>query len=259
MSLMQVATNNNESPFDSIRRIDANGNEYWLARELMKLMGYSRWENFVKSIEQAKENMEIAGDDISIHIADSTNMVKRTQGGGRNLEDFKLSRYAAYHTALACDGRKSEVALAKKYFVVKTRQAEILENKLPEVPKLPVTRSVLEYVAMAERMGFSENPHIKLYAERLTIKEMGLLASKDVVNPDLNSEPLGRITTATVRAVELGYKINKDNGSQLGKWVKSKVKPLEQKIQEGQYMVFGYWSNNELDNAIHSYFTNKLT
>jgi len=68
---------------------------------------------------------------------------------------------------------------------------------------------------------------------------MGLLASKDAINPDIDSEPLGRITTATVRAVELGYKINKDNGSQLGKWVKSKVKPLEQKIQEGQYMVFG--------------------
>jgi hypothetical protein len=253
MSLMQVATNNNESPFDSIRRIDANGNEYWLARELMKLMGYLKWERFSGAIEMAKENLEIAGDIVSDHFFPLTG-----KSQGRDSQDYKLSRYAAYHVALTCDGRKSEVALAKKYFVVKTRQAEISESKPPKVPKLPVTRSVLEYVAMAERMGFSENPHIKLYAERLTIKEMGLLASKDAINPDVNSEPLARITTATVRAVELGYKINKDNGSQLGKWVKSRVKPLEQKIQEGQYMVFGYWANNELDNAIDSYFTNKL-
>jgi hypothetical protein len=251
------SNSNNDSPFDSIKRFDENGQEYWSARELMTVMGYLKWQFFIKSVDQAKENMELAGDVITDHLTPTRKMVKRTQGGGVDQEDFKLSRYAAYHTALACDGRKPEVALAKKYFVIKTRKAEILETQPAVSPQLPITRSVLEYIAMAEKMGFSDNQHIKLYAERLTIKEMGLLASGDDAKTQINSDPLARLTTCTIRAVELGYTVKGDNGSNLGKWVKARVKPHDKKIQEGQYMVYGYWLNNELDNAIHSYYAQK--
>ena len=38
--------NNSDSPFDSIRRFGEDGNEYWIARELMKLLGYTNWRRF---------------------------------------------------------------------------------------------------------------------------------------------------------------------------------------------------------------------
>jgi hypothetical protein len=101
--------------------VQENGKEYWLARELMKVMGYLKWERFNGAVETGKENIELAGDMVSDHFFP---LVGKSQG--RDSQDYKLSRYAAYHTALACDGRKTEVALAKKYFVVKTRQAEVL-------------------------------------------------------------------------------------------------------------------------------------
>ena len=42
-----------EKVFEDIKHIDEIGNEYWYARELMSVLGYSKWENFNKVIEKA--------------------------------------------------------------------------------------------------------------------------------------------------------------------------------------------------------------
>ena len=118
---MNLTRFSNESPFDSIRRIDENGNEIWYARELMTIMGYQSWQRFETPITQAMENLELSGDVVSEHFNS-----KAKKSKGRTANDYGLSRYGAYMVALACDGRKQEVALAKKYFAVKTRQAEVV-------------------------------------------------------------------------------------------------------------------------------------
>lgn len=41
------------SPFDQIKKTD-NGNEYWSARELKDLLGYTEWRKFEDAIERAK-------------------------------------------------------------------------------------------------------------------------------------------------------------------------------------------------------------
>lgn len=45
--------NYNEKTFDDIKHIDEFGNEYWEARELQKVLEYSKWENFHKVIKHA--------------------------------------------------------------------------------------------------------------------------------------------------------------------------------------------------------------
>lgn len=112
---------NNSSPFDAIRQTDENSNEYWSARDLMIVMGYPRWSKFENPINQAIENLKLNEDKVSNHFLPS--MVKSQ---GRTGKDYKLSRYACYMVALCCDGRKPEVALAKKYFATKTREAEVV-------------------------------------------------------------------------------------------------------------------------------------
>ena len=109
------AAKSGESPFDRIRRTDENG-EYWVARELMSLLGYTQWRQFNDCIDIAIENLDINGDEASKHFLRLT-----AKSRGRDAKDYKLSRYACYHVALACDGRKPAVAAAKKYFVVKTQ------------------------------------------------------------------------------------------------------------------------------------------
>lgn len=117
---LAIAHNKNTSPFDSIRRTDEQG-EYWLARDLMTLMGYPRWVKFESPILQAIQNIELTGDKVSDHFLPL--MVKSQ---GRNGRDYRLSRYSCYMIALCCDARKTEVASAKKYFAVKTREAEVI-------------------------------------------------------------------------------------------------------------------------------------
>ncbi len=42
------------SPFDALRKIDEQGNEYWSARDLAKLLEYKEWRNFTTAIMRAK-------------------------------------------------------------------------------------------------------------------------------------------------------------------------------------------------------------
>ena len=109
-----------ESPFDKIRRVDESGNEYWLARELMPLLGYQKWERFEGSIDRARVACQNSGFDAKEHFFPETG--KTT--GGRPGSDYRLSRHACYLTTMNGDPKKPEIALAQSYFAIKTQEAE---------------------------------------------------------------------------------------------------------------------------------------
>lgn len=124
------------SPFDSIRHFDGD-TEYWLARELMTVMGYTLWQNFETAINEAIENIKLTGDSVLDHFLLAAIKKDGNETRGRKGKDYKLTRYACYMVALCCDARKIEVASAKKYFVVKTRQAEtVIPQQDLELEKL---------------------------------------------------------------------------------------------------------------------------
>lgn len=133
------------SPFDSIRYEDAKG-EYWYARELMLLMGYSLWRHFNTAINRAKTSMTEHPDgyDVREHFC----VVKRPAGvnvqkstrtpdqGGRPSLDYRMTREACYFTAMNGDVKKEQIARAQNYFVIRTIQAERAEQTaaLPFAP-----------------------------------------------------------------------------------------------------------------------------
>jgi hypothetical protein len=112
------------SPFDGIRRTDDSCNEYWLARELMPLLGYTNWRQFNEAITRAIASCNAVGTAPKSHFYPSLNVVKRAQGGGNSQQDYQLTRYACYLVAMNGDPRKAEVAAAQTYFAIKTREAE---------------------------------------------------------------------------------------------------------------------------------------
>lgn len=104
--------------------------EYWLARELMSVLGYERWENFEKSIRRAKESCESQGIAIEDHFREVTKMVQIGSSAKRKIKDYMLTRYACYLIAMNGDTQKEEIAFAQSYFVVQTRKQELIEERI---------------------------------------------------------------------------------------------------------------------------------
>ena len=119
----------NETIFESIKHTDEYGNEYWYARELQKVLEYSKWENFEKIINKAKCSCISSNYKLQDHFPDVRKMVSIGSKTQRELNDYKLSRYACYLIAQNGDSRKKVIALAQTYFAIQTRKQELIEQE----------------------------------------------------------------------------------------------------------------------------------
>ena len=109
---------------------EQDGVEYWLARELQILLGYSDWRNFINAVEKAKESCKTIGEAVLDHFVDVTKMVKIGSGAERKQDDIMLTRYACYLIAQNGDPKKEQIAFAQSYFAIQTRKQELLEERI---------------------------------------------------------------------------------------------------------------------------------
>lgn len=135
------------------------GVEYWLARDLQPLLGYSKWANFQAVIAKAKTACEVSGHVVENHFPDVRKMVRIGSGTEREIDDIMLTRYACYLIAQNGDPRKQEIAFAQTYFAIQTRQAELIEQRLLEAErvsarkKLTSTEKELSHVIFEQTGG----------------------------------------------------------------------------------------------------------
>ena len=99
--------------FDDTRR--ENGVEYWYARDLYPLLGYTRWDNFDVALQRAKEACKNAKGSIDDHFLHVQKKTIIGHGIEKNIDDIKLTRYACYLIALNSDPRKEQATIEEVY------------------------------------------------------------------------------------------------------------------------------------------------
>lgn len=117
----------NDQTFESIKHYTDDGQEFWYARDLQRVLEYTEWRNFTTVIEKAKIACRNSGIDPDGDFVD-VNKIVEAGAAHKDIGDIMLSRYACYLIVQNGDPRKEIIALGQTYFAVKTRQQELIDG-----------------------------------------------------------------------------------------------------------------------------------
>jgi very-short-patch-repair endonuclease len=141
------------SPFDAIRHLDGD-REFWRARELSKILGYDRWENFELAIQRAITMCTLAKLEPSVHFSVTSKTVSLSQNAKREIRDYYLTRYALHLVLICSDKTKSETAQALVYLTLTSLDSHE------------------DYYALAKKLGISVSDQLDMTKEQRTIRQI---------------------------------------------------------------------------------------
>ncbi len=121
-------TQQHHATFENIKHSDDAGNEFWLARELAPVLDYPQWRNFLPVLDKAREACRNSGQRLEDHFAETRKMVEIGSSAMREVEDFRISRYACYLVVQNGDSSKPVIANGQTYFALQTRRQELADQ-----------------------------------------------------------------------------------------------------------------------------------
>lgn len=133
-----------EKTFEELKLCNEHGAEYWSARDLQPLLGYSQWRRFEDAIKRAMTSCETSGNDPEHHFAGAGKPIMGGKGAVQVVDDYQLSRFACYLIAQNGDPRKPEIAQAQKYFAVQARRQELSDQATADMERLELRKQTSE-------------------------------------------------------------------------------------------------------------------
>lgn len=225
------------SSFESIKQISEEWFEYWSARDLQKVLGYTEWRNFQGVIQKAEISCQEAWNFKHEHFVEANKPLTGGHWAVQNVTDYELSRYACYLVAQNGDSKKSEIAFAQAYFAVQTRKQEMIEQKLLDLErlrarkKLTITEKEFQELAFERWVDWPWIGRMRSKGDRVLF--WGNTTSDMKKKLWVKSWPLADVLpTVTLKAKDLATEVTNHN---------MKVKPLQWEHQITQEHV----KNNE--------------
>ncbi|MDD3338543.1 MAG: DNA damage-inducible protein D [Lachnospiraceae bacterium] len=170
---MGTIPNYSEIIFEKCKHTNEYGEEFWLARELSRLLEYSEYNKFTPVIKRAIEACNKSGNDVRSHFIERSERIASGNGTVREFSSYELSRYACYLIVMNADSRKEIIALGQTYFAVKTRQQELIEgyDELSEEQKrLAIRNEIKEHnkslANTAKKAGIEEPKDYAIFQNR---------------------------------------------------------------------------------------------
>ena len=175
------------SPFENIRKTSDDSNEYWSARELANVLGYTEYRKFKNTVQKAEIACENSGQKVADHFAHVSGMVGIGSNAKRKVEDIHLSRYACYLIVQNADPSKEIVALGQTYFTIQTRrqeQRDELEGKNEDQKRLYLREQLSDHnrqlAASANQAGVIRPTDFAIFQDHGYMGLYGGLKSKDI-------------------------------------------------------------------------------
>lgn len=149
--------------FEDLRKVNEHGAEYWSARGIQSLLGYSQWRRFEDAIKRALTSCKQSGNEPIYHFAGVGKMIDIGKGGSREVPDYHLSRFACYLIAQNGDPRKPEIANAQKYFAVQARRQEVSDAIAADIERLELRKQTAEEFKALSSAARESGVHDKMF------------------------------------------------------------------------------------------------
>jgi DNA-damage-inducible protein D len=196
---------------------EEQGIEYWSARDLQKLLGYTDWRNFLAVIDKAKEACINSQIDPNYHFVDVNKMIKLPKNATREVDDIILTRYACYLIAQNGDPRKEQIAFAQSYFAFQTRKQELIEERIELIERLAARSKLIStetelskiiYERGVDNEGFGR---IRSKGDSALFGGFTTLQMKKKLNIPENRPLADFLPTITIKAKDLATEITNFN------------------------------------------------